>query len=44
LVLRCWLDLSEQKIADAMGVATGTVKTHTSRGLAALAKKLEEKQ
>jgi len=43
LVLRYWLDLSEQEIAQAMGVTPGTVKTHASRGLAALHAKLEEK-
>lgn len=36
LVLRYWLDLSEREIADAMGVSPGSVKTHASRGLAAL--------
>jgi RNA polymerase sigma factor (sigma-70 family) len=44
LVMRYWLDLSERAIADAMGVSTGTVKTHASRGLAALATKLEDKR
>ncbi|MFI6496343.1 sigma-70 family RNA polymerase sigma factor [Nonomuraea typhae] len=42
LVLRYWLDLSEREIAAAMGVSTGSVKTHASRGLAALAKALKE--
>ncbi len=36
LVLRYWLDLSEAEMAAAMGVSTGTVKSHVSRGLAAL--------
>lgn len=36
LVLRYWLDLSEREIAEAMGVSPGSVKTHASRGLAAL--------
>ena len=36
LVLRYVLDLSEQQIADALGISTGSVKTHASRGLAAL--------
>ncbi|MFE3449406.1 sigma-70 family RNA polymerase sigma factor [Nonomuraea sp. NPDC059194] len=40
LILRYWLDLSEREIADAMGVSPGSVKTHASRGLAALRGKL----
>ncbi|MET3806055.1 RNA polymerase sigma factor (sigma-70 family) [Nakamurella sp. UYEF19] len=36
LVLRYWLDLSEKQMADAMGTSVGTVKSHVSRGLAAL--------
>lgn len=36
LVLRFWLDLSQQQIAEAMGVSVGSVKSHVSRGLAAL--------
>ena len=43
LVLRYWLDLSEREIAEAMGVATGTVKSTVSRGLAALARALGDK-
>jgi RNA polymerase sigma-70 factor (sigma-E family) len=42
LVLRYYLELSEAEIAEAMGVARGTVKSTTSRALAALAKKLGE--
>ncbi|WP_326824039.1 SigE family RNA polymerase sigma factor [Streptosporangium sp. NBC_01756] len=42
LVLRYWLDLSEREIADAMGVSPGSVKTHTSRGMSALARTLRE--
>ncbi|GAB2455482.1 SigE family RNA polymerase sigma factor [Streptosporangium sandarakinum] len=42
VVLRYWLDLSEREIADAMGVSPGSVKTHTSRGLAALGRALGE--
>jgi RNA polymerase sigma factor (sigma-70 family) len=42
LVLRYYLDLSEAEIAAAMGIARGTVKSTTSRTLAALAKKLGE--
>ncbi len=36
VVLRFWCDLSEQETAAAMGVSVGTVKSHTSRGLARL--------
>ena len=36
LVLRYWLDLSEKQMAHAMGTSVGTVKSHVSRGLAAL--------
>ena len=43
IVLRYWLDLSEREIAQAMGVPAGTVKSHVSRGLAALAQALEAK-
>lgn len=42
LVLRYWLDLTEAEMADAMGVSRGTVKSHVSRGLNALAALLEE--
>jgi RNA polymerase sigma-70 factor (sigma-E family) len=42
LVLRYWMDLSEAEMADAMGVSRGTVKSHVSRGLDALARLLEE--
>ncbi|MEY2569712.1 MAG: hypothetical protein QOE63_62 [Acidimicrobiaceae bacterium] len=41
LALRYWGDLSEAEIADALGIAPGTVKTHAKRGLAALAQMLE---
>jgi RNA polymerase sigma-70 factor (sigma-E family) len=44
LVLRYYLDLSEAEIAEAMGVARGSVKSHASRGLAALSALLEERQ
>jgi RNA polymerase sigma factor (sigma-70 family) len=40
IVLRYWLDLPEREIAAAMGVSLGTVKSHVSRGLAALARAL----
>ena len=41
IVLRFWLDLSELEIARTMGISPGTVKSHVSRGLAALAQALE---
>jgi RNA polymerase sigma-70 factor (sigma-E family) len=42
LVLRYYVDLSEAEIAVAMGVSTGSVKTHAHRGLAAMAELLGE--
>jgi RNA polymerase sigma-70 factor (sigma-E family) len=36
IVCRYYLDLSEAQTADALGVSIGTVKSSTSRGLAAL--------
>ncbi len=42
VVLRYLLDLSEQTVADALGVSTGSIKTHASRGLAALRVSLGE--
>lgn len=42
IVLRYWMDLREAEVAEAMGVSTGTVKTHTSRAMAALTATLEE--
>jgi RNA polymerase sigma-70 factor (sigma-E family) len=42
VVLRYYLDLSEAQAAQAMDIARGTVKSATSRGLAALARMLEE--
>ena len=41
LVLRYWLGLKEAEIAAAMGISPGAVKSHTSRGMAALARALE---
>jgi RNA polymerase sigma-70 factor (sigma-E family) len=41
LVLRYWADLSEAEVAAAMGLSTGAVKSHTSRGMAALRRSLE---
>jgi RNA polymerase sigma-70 factor (sigma-E family) len=42
LVLRFYLDLSEHEIAAAMGISPGTVKSTTSRALAALGRLLGE--
>lgn len=36
VVLRHWLDLSVEQTAGELDISTGTVKSHTSRGLAAL--------
>lgn len=36
LALRFFADMSEAQIAAVLGISTGTVKTHTSRGLTAL--------
>jgi RNA polymerase sigma factor (sigma-70 family) len=44
IVLRYWLDLPEREIAAAMGVSTGTVKSHVSRGLDTLGEMLEGKR
>jgi RNA polymerase sigma-70 factor (sigma-E family) len=41
LVLRYYGDLSEADIADAMGISRGAVKSHASRGMAALRTTLE---
>lgn len=42
LVLRYYADLSEAQIAQAMGISTGAVKSHASRGMAALRARLRE--
>ena len=42
VVFRYYLDMTEEQTAQAMGVARGTVKSTTARGLATLARLLEE--
>jgi len=42
LVLRYYLDLSEAEIADTLGISRGAVKSHASRGAAALRTQLVE--
>jgi RNA polymerase sigma factor (sigma-70 family) len=42
LVLRFFLDLAEPEIARSMGISQGTVKSTTSRALAALARLVGE--
>lgn len=41
LTLRYWGELSENEIAVTLGISAGTVKTHSKRGLEALAEALE---
>jgi RNA polymerase sigma factor (sigma-70 family) len=41
LVLRYFVDLTKAQIAYELGVSPGSVKTHASRGLAALARALD---
>lgn len=43
IVLRYYLDLSEAEIATTLGISPGSVKSHSHRGLAALATRLEER-
>ena len=44
LALRYYLDLDEASIADHLGISRGAVKSHASRGAAALRTLLEETQ
>lgn len=44
LVLRHWMGLKEAEIAETMGISTGSVKTHTSRGLATLTQAMEARR
>jgi RNA polymerase sigma-70 factor (sigma-E family) len=41
LVLRYYLDLSEEQIASVMGISRGAVKSHTARAMSALRSVLE---
>jgi RNA polymerase sigma-70 factor (sigma-E family) len=43
LALRYFLDLGEKEIAAVLGISRGTVASATARGLAALARKLEDR-
>ncbi len=40
VALRYYLDLSEREIAETLGISAGAVKTHASRGAAALRERL----
>ena len=40
--MRYYLDLSERETAETLGISQGSVKSHTSRGMSALAALLEE--
>ncbi|WP_223166660.1 SigE family RNA polymerase sigma factor [Nonomuraea sp. SYSU D8015] len=42
LILRYYLDLTDQEIADTMGIGAGTVRSTIARGLAALGRALGE--
>ena len=42
LVLRYYADLSEAQIAESIGISRGAVKSHASRGMAALRTSLEQ--
>jgi RNA polymerase sigma-70 factor (sigma-E family) len=42
LVLRYYEGLTEAEIADVLGISRGTVKSHASRGLAALRQRLND--
>jgi RNA polymerase sigma-70 factor (sigma-E family) len=42
IVLRYYLELSEAEIAATLGISPGSVKSHSHRGIAALATRLED--
>jgi DNA-directed RNA polymerase specialized sigma24 family protein len=39
--MRFYLDLPEAEVAEQLGISIGSVKQHSSRGLAALARSME---
>lgn len=43
VLLKYYLDLSEAEMASALGVSTGSIKTHLSRARAAFAIRMEDK-
>jgi RNA polymerase sigma-70 factor (sigma-E family) len=44
VVLRFYLEMAEDKVADLMGVSRGTVKSATPRGVAAVGRMLRERE
>jgi RNA polymerase sigma-70 factor (sigma-E family) len=44
VALRYYADLSEREIAETLGISVGSVKSHTSRGMSALAVALENER
>jgi len=42
VVLRFYLDMSEEEVARTMGISRGTVKSATHRGMAALGRLLKQ--
>ena len=44
VVLRFLADLPEVAVAEALGISTGTVKSHAARGLASLRRRLADEQ
>ncbi len=44
LILRFWVDLSVEQVADTLGCSTGTVKSQTARGLQTLREVLDQAQ
>jgi RNA polymerase sigma factor (sigma-70 family) len=42
VVLRYWMELPGADIAAAMGISVGSVKSHTARAMASLARLLKE--
>ena len=41
LVMRFYLDMAEAEVAEVLGISIGSVKQHSSRGLAAVGRALE---